>query len=188
MQSFNELPKDLPVPFDDGACDHLQGMALPSLTLPSTAGRTVNPAAISGWLVIYCYPMTGRPDRALPDGWDQIPGARGCTPQSCSFRDHYRELQALNVQVFGLSTQSTEYQREAAERLHLPFELVSDASCAFAYALRLPMFDVEGMRLLKRVTLIAKDRKIAKHFYPVFPPDRNIDDVLAWLRTNETGI
>ena len=186
MQSFNELPKDLPVPSDDGACDHLPGMALPSVTLPSTAGRTVNPAAIPGWLVIYCYPMTGRPDRALLDGWDQIPGARGCTPQSCSFRDHYRELQSLNAQVFGLSTQTTEYQREAAERLHLPFELVSDASFAFAYALRLPMFEVEGMRLLKRVTLIAKDKKIAKHFYPVLQPDRNIDDVLAWLRTNGT--
>jgi peroxiredoxin len=188
MQSFNELPKDLPVPVDDGACDHLQGMALPSVTLPSTAGWTVNPAAIPGWLVIYCYPMTGRPDRALPDGWDQIPGARGCTPQSCAFRDHYRELQALNAQVFGLSTQTTEYQREAAELLHLPFELVSDVSLTFAYALRLPTFEVEGMRLLKRVTLIAKDRKIVKHFYPVFPPDRNIDDVLAWLRTNEAGI
>jgi peroxiredoxin len=181
MQTFHELPKDLPVPIDDGACDHLSGSTLPSVALPSTSGRTVNPTEIPGWLVIYCYPMTGRLDRALPAGWDQIPGARGCTPQSCSFRDHYRELQALNVQVFGLSTQTTEYQREAADRLHLPFELLSDSSYAFARALRLPMFEVEGMCLMKRVTLIAKDRKIVKHFYPVFPPDKNIDDVLAWL-------
>ncbi len=156
MQNIHELPKDLPVPVDDGACDHLPGVALPAVVLPSTGGRTVNPAQIPGWVVIYCYPMTGRPDRTLPDGWDQIPGARGCTPQSCSFRDHYRELQALNAQVFGLSTQTTDYQREAAERLHLPFELLSDSSFAFAQALRLPMFEVEGMRLIKRVTLIAK--------------------------------
>ena len=185
MQNFFELPENLPVPIDDGACDHLPGTALPALSLPSTGGRTINPARISGWLVIYCYPMTGRPGVALPDGWDQIPGARGCTPQSCSFRDHYQELEPLNVQVFGLSTQTTDYQREAAERLHLPFELLSDNSLAFAQALRLPMFEVDGSFLLKRVTLIAKDGKIAKHFYPVFPPDRNIDDVLAWLRARE---
>jgi peroxiredoxin len=186
MQNLHELPKGLPVPVDDGACNHLPGMALPSLALPSTGGRLVNPAQVPGWLVIYGYPMTGRPDQTLPAGWDQIPGARGCTPQSCSFRDHYRELQALKAQVFGLSTQTTEYQREAAERLGLPFELLSDSSLAFAQELRLPMFEVEGMRLIKRVTLIAKDGKIVKHFYPVFPPDRNIDDVLAWLQANET--
>jgi peroxiredoxin len=185
MQNFFELPKDLPVPMDDGACDHLPGMALPSLALPSTGGRAVNPAQIPDWLVIYCYPMTGRPGVALPHGWDQIPGARGCTPQSCSFRDHYRELEALKVQVFGLSTQTTDYQREAAERLHLPFELLSDHSFAFAEALRLPMFEVGDMRLIKRVTLIAKNGIIAKHFYQVFPPDRNIDDVLAWLHARQ---
>jgi peroxiredoxin len=187
MQNIHELPKDLPVLVDDGACNHLTGIALPSVAMPSTGGQTVNPAQIPGWLVIYCYPMTGRPDQSLPDGWDQIPGARGCTPQSCSFRDHYRELQALNVQVFGLSTQTTEYQREAAERLHLPFELLSDGSFAFAQALRLPMFELEDMRLIKRVTLIAKDGKIVKHFYPVFPPDRNTDEVLAWLHANGTA-
>ena len=187
MQNIHELPKDLPVPVDDGACDHLPGTALPSMAIRSTRDRTVNPAQIPGWLVIYCYPMTGRPDQTLPDGWDQIPGARGCTPQSCSFRDHYRELRELNAQVFGLSTQTTEYQREAAERLHLPFELLSDSSFAFAQALRLPMFEVEEMHLIKRVTLIAKDGKIVKHFYPVFPPDRNIDDVLAWLQADGTA-
>jgi peroxiredoxin len=187
MQNINELPKNLPVPVDDGACDHLPGLALPSVVLPSTAGRSVNLAQGPGWLVIYCYPMTGRPDRDLPHGWDQIPGARGCTPQSCSFRDHYRELQVLNAQLFGLSTQTTEYQREAVERLHLPFELLSDSSFAFAHSLRLPTFEVNGMRLIKRVTLIAKDRKIVKHFYPVCPPDKNIDDVLAWLRANSAA-
>lgn len=185
MQNFFELPKDLPVPVDDGACDHLPGMALPSVALPSTQGRSINPAEVPGWLLIYCYPMTGRPGVALPHGWDQIPGARGCTPQSCSFRDHYRELDALKVQVFGLSTQTTDYQREAAERLDLPFELLSDSSFAFADALHLPTFEVEGMCLIKRVTMIAKDERIVKHFYPVFPPDRNIDDVLGWLLTHQ---
>jgi peroxiredoxin len=182
------MEKDLPVPVKDGACDHLPGMALPSVALPSTASRTVNLAEIPGLLVIYCYPMTGRLDQTLPDGWDQIPGARGCTPQSCSFRDHYRELQALNAKVFGLSTQTTVYQREAAERLQLPFELLSDSSFAFAQTLHLPMFEVEGMRLIKRVTLIAKDSKIVKHFYPVFPPDRNIDDVLAWVHASGPAV
>ncbi len=184
MHDVYELPEDLPVPVDDGACDHLPGAALPSVELPSTAGGSVDPARIPGWVVLYCYPMTGRPDRSLPEGWDEIPGARGCTPQSCSFRDHHRELQELNARVFGVSTQSTEDQAEAAARLHLPFELLSDSAFAFSRALRLPMLEVEGMRLIKRVTLIAKDGNIAKHFYPVFPPDRNIDEVLAWLQEN----
>ena len=187
MQNFFELPEDLPVPIDDGACDHLPGMPLPSLALSSTGGEAINLAEIRGRLVIYCYPMTGRPGVPLPAAWDQIPGARGCTPQSCSFRDHYGELEALKVQVFGLSTQATDYQREAAERLHLPFQLLSDNSLAFAEALRLPMFEVEGMRLIKRVTLIVKDANIAKHFYPVFPPDRDVDDVLAWLHAHPSS-
>jgi peroxiredoxin len=186
MQSFTALPKDLPIPIDDGACNHLPGLALPSINLSATSGRTVNLAILPGGVVIYCYPMTGRPGVPLPDGWDQIPGARGCTPQSCAFRDHYQELTALNAQVFGLSTQTTEYQREAAERLHLPFELLSDSSLQFANALRLPTFDVEGMRLIKRITLIARDGKIVKHFYPVFPPDKNAEDVVAWLQSNRT--
>jgi len=187
MQNFTELPKDLPVPTDDGACNHLPGSTLPSINLSATSGRTLNPAELSGWLVIYCYPMTGRPGVPLPDGWDQIPGARGCTPQSCSFRDQHQELTALNAQVFGLSTQTTEYQREAAGRLHLPFELLSDSSLQFANALNLPTFEIEGMRLIKRVTLIAHDGKIVKHFYPVFPPDKNPEDVVAWLRNKGTS-
>jgi len=182
MQDFTELPKDLPVPTDDGACDHLPGLMLPSMDLSSTSGRIINPATLPGRVVIYCYPMTGRPGVPLPVGWDQIPGARGCTPQSCAFRDRYRELKAMNVQVFGLSTQTTDYQREAAERLHLPFELLSDSSLQFAEALRLPTFEIEGKRLLKRVTLIADDGKIIKHFYPIFPPDSNAGAVVSWLQ------
>lgn len=186
MQNFNVLPKDLPVPVDDGACDHLPELFLPSVNLLATSGRIVNLAELSGGVVIYCYPMTGRPGVPLPDGWDQIPGARGCTPQSCAFRDHYRDLKALNAQVFGLSTQSSEYQREAAGRLHLPFELLSDSALQFAQALRLTTFEIAGMRLIKRLTLIARDGKIVKHFYPVFPPDKNADAVVSWLQNSQT--
>lgn len=191
MQNFEipkdvlvEIPKDLPVPLDDGACNHLLGLMLPSVNLVSTDGKTVNLSQIAGCLVIYCYPMTGRPGKFIPSGWIEIPGAAGCTPQSCSFRDRYSELKALNCQLFGISTQTTEEQLEASERLHLPFQLLSDAAFQFSEALRLPMFEVNGMRLLKRVTLIVKDAKIIKYFYPVFPPDKNIDDVLSWLREN----
>ncbi|HSH71724.1 MAG TPA: peroxiredoxin [Methylophilaceae bacterium] len=182
MHNLQALPQDLPVPEDDGACNHLPGATLPADALASTQGGTVDLAAIKGWLVVYCYPMTGRPDVALPDGWDAIPGARGCTPQSCSFRDQYQELSALNTQVFGLSTQATEYQQEAANRLHLPFPLLSDVDFAFTNALVLPTFTTGNMRLNKRVTLIAYDGVIQHYFYPVFPPDKNADEVLAWLK------
>ena len=184
MRSDNlyELPKDLPVPQDDGACAHLTGMRLPRLVLRSTAGRSVDLSALKGRAVVYIYPRTGRPDQESPPGWNEIPGARGCTPQSCAFRDHYEELRRAGAtQVFGLSTQDTAYQREAEERLHLPFELLSDETLAFARALRLPTFDVDGMTLIKRLTLIAREGVIEKVFYPVFPPDRNAGDVLAWL-------
>jgi peroxiredoxin len=179
--NVHELPRDLPVPADDGACTHLPGLPLPAVSLPSTAGRLVDLAGLPGWTVVYVYPRTGRPDRDPPRGWDQIPGARGCTPQSCAFRDHHAELTALGARVFGLSTQDTAYQREAVERLHLPFELLSDEQLRFARALRLPTFEVEGMTLIKRLTLVADGGRIAKVFYPVFPPDRNAGDVIAWL-------
>ncbi len=180
--SLYELPKDLPVPQDDGACDHLAGMKLPPIALQSTGGRRIDLSALKGTTVVYIYPRTGRPDQEVPPGWDAIPGARGCTPQSCAFRDHYQELEHAGAsQVFGLSTQDTEYQREAAERLHLPFELLSDEGLAFARALKLPTFEVAGMRLIRRLTLIARDGKIEKVLYPVFPPDRNAGDVLDWL-------
>jgi peroxiredoxin len=178
------LPSDLPVPTDDGACAHLPGMALPSVPLPTTDGATVDLAALPGRTVVYVYPRTGRPDQEVPAGWDEIPGARGCTPQSCAFRDHHAELRALGARVFGLSTQDTAYQQEAVARLHLPFPLLSDADLRFADALRLPTFTIDGLpgqTLLKRVTLILRDGRIEHVFYPVFPPDRNAADVLAWL-------
>ena len=180
-----ELPPDLPVPQDDGACDHLAGMKLPPLALRSTAGRQVDLSALEGTTVVYVYPRTGRPDQEVPPGWNAIPGARGCTPQSCAFRDHYQELRRAGAsRVFGLSTQDTAYQREAVERLHLPFELFSDERLEFARALRLPTFEVAGMRLIKRLTLILRDGAIEKVFYPVFPPDRNAGEVLDWLRNS----
>jgi peroxiredoxin len=177
-----ELPKDLPIPQDDGACNHLTGMKLPSLELASTRGRRVDLSTLTGTTVVYIYPRTGRLDQELPTGWNAIPGARGCTPQSCAFRDHHQEVKALGVSdLFGLSTQDPAYQQEAAERLHLPFELLSDENLEFAQALRLPIFEVDGMKLIKRITLIARDGRIVKVFYPVFPPDRNADEVIEWL-------
>jgi peroxiredoxin len=177
------LPPDLPVPVDDGACDHLPGLQLPSIPLPSTAGRMVDLARLPGRTVVYCYPRTGEPGKPVPPAWDAIPGARGCTPQACAFRDHYQELQALGARVFGLSTQDTAYQQEAVARLHLPFELLSDANLAFARALRLPTFEFDSMTLIKRLTLIVRDGGIEKVFYPVFPPDKNPEEVIAWLQS-----
>jgi peroxiredoxin len=174
----------LPVPADDGAADHLPGMLLPSVPLMSTAGRSLDLSVLPGRTVVYCYPLTGRPGRNLPEGWDEIPGARGCTPQSCAFRDHHEELRALGARVFGLSTQDTDYQREAAGRLHLPFELLSDARLAFARALNLPTFEADSATLLKRLTLVIDEGRIEKVFYPVFPPGKNAEEVIEWLSRN----
>ncbi len=172
----------IPSPADDGKADHLEGMALPDISLPATSGAWVNVGSLTGVSVIYVYPMTGRPDRDLPDGWDDIPGARGCTPQSCAFRDHFAELQGHGAQhVFGVSVQTKEYQQEAAERLHLPFPLLSDAKGALAETLDLPTFEVDDTRLLKRLTMIARDGVIEKVFYPVFPPDQDAQNVISWL-------
>ena len=184
METLAELPKNLPIPLDDGACNHLLGQSLPSVFLSSTRGRRVDLSRILGWVVIYCYPMTGQPDIPLPDGWDEIPGARGCTPQSCAFRDRHQELNQLGAQVFGLSSQDTDYQREAKERLHLPYELLSDRDLSFAKMLKLPRFEIGGQQLIKRVTLIVENGRIIKVFYPVFPPDKNVDDVIEWLQNN----
>lgn len=181
MQNYLSLPTDLPTPLDDGACAHLMGSELPDVTLSATLGNSVNLGTLTGWSVIYIYPMTGVPGVPLPIGWDTLPGARGCTPQSCGFRDHFAELQQLGAGVFGLSTQATAYQLEVATRLHLPFALLSDINHAFANALQLPMFEVEGKRLIKRMTLIALDRKIVHVMYPVFPPDQNAAQVIDWL-------
>jgi peroxiredoxin len=181
---LSDLPKNLPRPIDDGAASHLGGMSLPKLVLPATNGANIDLAGISGCFVIYIYPMTGRPGVPLPDGWDGIPGARGCTPQSCSFRDHYSELKALHTSVFGLSVQTSEYQQEARNRLHLPFELLSDREHRLKQSLNVPTFTVAGMELYKRLTLIVENRRIQKVFYPVFPPDQNAEEVVAWLRLN----
>jgi peroxiredoxin len=180
--NFTELPKDLPVALDDGAAAHLKGLSFERIALPSTDGTTVDLGSLTGLFVIYIYPMTGRPGVPLPDGWDGIPGARGCTPQSCNFRDHYTELKAFGSGVFGLSAQDSEYQREARDRLHLPFQLLSDSSLRLKSVLRLPTFRVNGLELYKRLTLIIETGKIEKVFYPVFPPDKNAAEVLTWLK------
>ena len=178
-----ELPAGLPAPDDDGGAHHLVGMSWPDLALPGSDGSTINLAQARGRTVVYAFPRTGRPGEALPTGWDAIPGARGCTPQSCGFRDHFAELNDLGVgQLYGLSTQSRDDQREVAQRLHLPFALLSDARLELQRALAFPTFAVDGMTLLKRLTMVIDDGVISKVFYPVFPPDRSAADVVAWLR------
>jgi peroxiredoxin len=178
----NVLPAGIPAPQDDGGARHLQGLRLPSVALPATDGSQIDLSTLGGRTVIYIYPRTGRPGEAPPDGWDAIPGARGCTPQSCSFRDHFADLQRLGVaRVFGLSTQDSDDQREAAQRLELPFPVLSDAELALAGAIRLPTFKAAGMTLLKRMALVIDDGMISHVFYPVFPPDKNAEEVVAWL-------
>jgi peroxiredoxin len=185
---LNQLPSNLPVPVDDGACDHLPGTRLPDIDLGSTSGATANLAALPGRTVVYCYPRTGRPDRELPEGWDAIPGARGCTPQSCAFRDHYQNLQDLGAGVFGLSTQTTDYQREAVERLHLPFALLSDADLELKRSMCLPTFEFDGETLVRRLTMIVRDGRVETVWYPVFPPDADAERVLHWLRNNPVQV
>jgi peroxiredoxin len=176
------LPPDLPVPIDDGGADHLEGAAVPALVLPSTSGEEINlESAAAGTLVLYLYPRTGRPGEPLPEGWDEIPGARGCTPQSCAFRDQFAELGSLGADVVGLSAQTPADQVEFAGRVGLPYPILSDPELELAAALRLPTFEIAGMRLYRRLTMIARDGRIEKVFYPVFPPDRNPADVVAWL-------
>ena len=181
----NVLPPDIPAPQDDGGAHHLTGLKLPPVVLAATDGSQVDLSKLAGRTVVYIYPRTGVPGQAPPDGWDAIPGARGCTPQSCSFRDHFAELKQLGVaRLYGLSTQDTGYQREAAERLHLPFPVLSDESLALARAIKLPTFTVAGMTLLKRMALVIDDGVVAKVFYPVFPPDKNAEEVIAWLQAS----
>ena len=187
MTDLHRVPADLPVPTDDGACDHLPGLRLPALALPGTDGQMHDLSGLPGRTVLYVYPRTGEPGQPLPTDWDVIPGARGCTPQSCAFRDHHAELRAAGARVYGLSTQDPAYQREAAGRLHLPFALLSDETLAFGRALRLPTFVADGMTLLRRVTLIVRGGRVEHVFYPVFPPGRNAADVLAWLLAHPTG-
>jgi peroxiredoxin len=183
-RNLAEVPPELPVPVDDGGARHLAGRKLPDLALAATDGAQVNLAKLAGRTVVYVYPRTGEPGKPPIDGWDAIPGARGCTPQSCGFRDHFAELKAEGVDhLFGLSTQDTDYQREAAGRLQLPFAILSDAELKLTRALDLPTFTIAGMTLLKRMAWVIDDGTIAKVFYPVFPPDKNAEEVIAWLRS-----
>lgn len=186
MTDYTSLPADLPVPQDDGAAAHLRGMAMPPRQLRTTGDTTVRLDALgAGRTVIYIYPLTGRPGTDLPEGWDAIPGARGCTPEACGFRDHYQDLLSAGAgRVFGLSSQETGYQREVVERLYLPFEMLSDPALSLAESLNLPVFEVDGMTLYKRLTLIIRDGVIEHVFYPVFPPNEHADQVLTWLRDN----
>ncbi len=175
----------IPAPKDDGATDHLVGAVLPSVSLTATDGAAYDLSTLSGTTVLYVYPKTGQPGQDMPEGWDMIPGARGCTPQSCSFRDHFAELKGLGVDhLFGLSTQPSDYQTEAAERLHLPFPILSDADLAFANALTLPTFDAWGETLIKRMAFVIRDGVIVHVFYPIFPPDRNAELVVDWLKAS----
>lgn len=184
MSLFDVDWSKLPAPVDDGGARHLEGMLVPEVALAATDGRSVVLGKLRGRVIVFAYPRTGRPGQvALVEDWDAIPGARGCTPQSCAFRDLHAELIAAGATaVFGLSTQDTEYQREAVERLHLPFALLSDHELALARALRLPTMEVAGHALIKRLAMVIDDGQITKVFYPVFPPDRNASDVLAYLR------
>ena len=172
----------IPAPVDDGAAKHLKGARIASISLAATDGTTVDLSKLPGTVVVYAYPRTGKPGVENPDGWDLIPGARGCTPQCCAFRDQFTKLKSLGVsRLFGLSTQDTAYQREAAERLHLPFPILSDEKLRFAEAMRLPTFQTSGMTLLKRLTLVIEDGIVQHVFYPVFPPDQNASEVATWL-------
>lgn len=179
---IHTLPADLPVPEDDGAADHLLGAAVPAIALTATAGETVRLDELDGRTVLFCYPRTGRPDEELPPGWNQIPGARGCTPEACAFRDAHAQFTDLGARVLALSTQPPDYQREMAERLHLPFPVLSDESLELTNALGLPTFETSGMTLLKRLTLVIDDGRVTHVFYPVFPPDTHAAEVLSWLR------
>jgi peroxiredoxin len=179
---------DIPAPVDDGATEHLAGERMPSVLLAATSGSAIDLSAQRGRTVVYAYPRTGRPGVANPEGWDMIPGARGCTPQSCAFRDEFAELRRLGVErVFGLSTQDRAYQREAADRLQLPFVLLSDHDLKLTRELQLPTFETHGMTLLKRFTLVIDDGTITHVFYPVFPPDRSARDVIDWLEAERAS-
>ena len=184
MTDYAQLPADLPVPEDDGAADHLPGRQVPDVTLPATSGEAVALGGLGpGRAIVYVYPMTGQPEVALPEGWDDIPGARGCTTEACDFRDHHAELlDAGAAHVFGLSSQDTDYQREMVQRLRLPFAVLSDTDFALADRLGLPTFEAAGTTLYKRITLVIRDDAIEHAFYPIFPPNEHARQVLRWLR------
>ncbi|MDP1766463.1 MAG: peroxiredoxin [Methylotenera sp.] len=183
--NLSELPSNLPAPKDDGAARHLEGLYLPDIWLNSTDGSLINIGNLPGKFILYFYPMTGQPNIPLPDGWDAIPDARGCTPQSCSFRDYFAELKLLNTNIVGISSQTTEYQLEVKLRLHLPFELLSDSQLQLKLALNLPVFNIDMLELYQRLTMFIDNNRIVKVFYPVFPPDKNAEVVIEWLKNNQ---
>ena len=182
QSSYLDMPDNLPIPQDDGAADHLVGMKIASVMLKATDGSEVDLSKLSGTSVVFIYPMTGVPGVALPDGWDDIPGARGCTPQACSYRDNYNELKKHVDNLFGLSVQGSEYQKELKDRVELPYEILSDSNFELSTALNLPFFEANSMKLLKRLTLIIKDGVIVKHHYPVFPSNKDVDWVISSLK------
>lgn len=181
MKDLFTLPDDLPIPIDDGACAHLPGIRLPSIPLATTSDNLINVGTLPGSVVLYFYPMTGRPDSPPMVGWNEIPGARGCTPQTCGFRDHHSELKKFATHIFGVSAQPIEDQKEAKNRLRLPFELINDGTFTLTKALRLPTFEYQGTAFIKRLTVVAEDGVIRKVFYPVFPPNRSAEDVIEWF-------
>ena len=179
---FYTLPDDLPRPEDDGAADHLLNAVVPPIGLPATSGEIVRLDRLEGRTVLFAYPRTGVPGTEMPPGWDAIPGARGCTPEACGFRDAHAQFTDLGARVLALSTQDPDYQRELAERIQLPFPVLSDEQLELTHELRLPTFEAGGATLLKRLTLVIDDGRIAHVFYPTFPPDRHAAEVLGWLR------
>ncbi|KAH7086274.1 Redoxin [Paraphoma chrysanthemicola] len=184
--AHTSFPSDLPVPQDDGACSHLAGLELPVVALRDTSGQLVDLAKLTGLTILFCYPRTGAPGETITDDWNVIPGARGCTPQACGFRDELAELRKLGVKnVFGLSTQESPYQAEAKDRLHLSYELLSDVDLTFAKALSLPTFEWQEKTLVKRLALAIEDAKIIHVWYPVFPPDSNAKEVVKWLASKK---
>ena len=186
MKNLNKLPVDLPIPVDDGACDHLLHSNVPSVCLKSVSNKSIDLSSIEGMAVIFFYPMNGRSDSPPMIGWNDIPGARGCTPQVCSFRDSYANLEALNVKIFAVSSQALEDQKEASTRLTLPFEILNDTQLKLTNTMNLPTFEYKSSTYIKRVTLITIDGVIKKVFYPVFPPDKNVIDVIEWVGNNHS--
>jgi peroxiredoxin len=186
MTTYDSLPDDLPVPQDDGAAEHLPGMVMAPLTLAATEGDPVELSALGqGRTVLYLYPLSGQPGTDLPEGWDAIPGARGCTPEACGFRDHLQELREAGAKrVYGLSSQDTAYQSEFATRMSLPFAILSDPELSLAELMGLPTFQAGGQRLYKRLTMIVSDGRIEHVFYPIFPPDRHAGEVVGWLQAH----
>lgn len=182
------FPSDLPRPEDDGACDHLKGSTFPSISLPSTAGDSIDPSTLTGLTVLFCYPRTGGPNETITEDWNAIPGARGCTPQACSFLDAFKEFTELGAKhIFGASTQDTSYQQEVRERVHLPYQLLSDEGLEMVDKLKLPTFEWQGKKLIKRMSMAIEDGKIIKVWYPVFPPNESANEVLKWLKSEYKG-